>query len=208
MIWRFLAAFGFRGKQGPELGITDVSRISYRVLPTDIDILGHMNNGRYLSFLDMGRVHLTNRTGLAKQLTDAGIYAVVGASRITYRKSLNLFVKFDIESRFVGADDRSLYIEQRFVVDGEIFAKALVRGRFLRKGAGAVKTVDVSQATGIDFAAYPADPAIIAWANETALPPTRAEAPSVWGEPVSQRKSPDASKNEEHATAPDPTNGI
>ncbi|HCU78225.1 MAG TPA: 4-hydroxybenzoyl-CoA thioesterase, partial [Microbacterium sp.] len=34
---------------------TGVARIRLTTLPTDIDILRHVNNGRYLSLFDLGR---------------------------------------------------------------------------------------------------------------------------------------------------------
>jgi acyl-CoA thioesterase FadM len=37
----------------------------FRVLPNDIDINGHMNNGRYLTMLDLRIVEYFIRVGLA-----------------------------------------------------------------------------------------------------------------------------------------------
>jgi acyl-CoA thioesterase FadM len=39
-----------------------------RVLPNDIDINLHMNNGRYLTICDLTRVDMFIRTGLAKTM--------------------------------------------------------------------------------------------------------------------------------------------
>ncbi len=39
-------------------GLFEESRVAFRVLPNDCDINFHMNNGRYLAFMDLGRVHL------------------------------------------------------------------------------------------------------------------------------------------------------
>ena len=33
-----------------------VARTSFRVMPHDIDMFGHMNNGRYLQIMDVARV--------------------------------------------------------------------------------------------------------------------------------------------------------
>lgn len=38
--------------------------LDLRVWPTDLDIQRHMNNGRYLSVMDLGRYALMARTGL------------------------------------------------------------------------------------------------------------------------------------------------
>ena len=44
-----------RVRRGQGLAPTAVGRIRLTTLPTDIDILRHMNNGRYLSLFDLGR---------------------------------------------------------------------------------------------------------------------------------------------------------
>ncbi len=33
-------------------GLHDVGRVTIRVLPTDLDVLGHMNNGVYFSIME------------------------------------------------------------------------------------------------------------------------------------------------------------
>ena len=44
----------------------DESVLKFRVWPTDLDVNFHMNNGRYLTIMDLGRVDLMLRTGLGK----------------------------------------------------------------------------------------------------------------------------------------------
>ena len=59
-----LVLFGLIGL--PRRGLLEESRISFRVLPNDCDINGHLNNGRYLSFMDLGRLHLVAQIGLLR----------------------------------------------------------------------------------------------------------------------------------------------
>ena len=49
-----------------------VGRIRLRTLPTDIDLLGHMNNGRYASLFDLGRFDLLTRTGIWQTMDERG----------------------------------------------------------------------------------------------------------------------------------------
>jgi hypothetical protein len=49
----------------PRKGVFDESRVTFRVLPTDCDVNFHLNNGRYLAFMDLGRLHLTAQIGTA-----------------------------------------------------------------------------------------------------------------------------------------------
>lgn len=180
---QWILAVFFRSRRSPRLELTAVSKVKYRVLPTDVDFLMHMNNGRYLSYMDFGRVDLTQRTGISQLLTRHGIYAVVGANTMTYRKSLNLFQAFTLETRFIGTDERSFYIEQRFVVDDEVFARGIVRGRLIKKGVGAIKVAELEDITGHDWSAWRAESDILRWAEEYKLPPSKAKAPNVWAAP-------------------------
>jgi acyl-CoA thioesterase FadM len=106
----------------------------FRVLPTDCDVLLHVNNGVYLSLMDLGRVDLMLRSGMFAQLRARGWYPVVAGQTIQYFKSLNPFDRFAIETRIVGWDERSFYVEQRFLRRGEVVAQAVVRARFLTSG--------------------------------------------------------------------------
>ncbi|MES1169633.1 MAG: acyl-CoA thioesterase, partial [Leifsonia sp.] len=138
-------------RRGP-LGPHDVGRVPARVWLTDIDELGHVNNGVYLSQLDHPRFDLLRRAGLWDKIISQGIYPVVGMQTITYRKSLRFGQRYTIESRVVGYDERAVLIEQRYVVKGEIYADAYVLGRFLRRSGGTVSIAELSELTGIDAA--------------------------------------------------------
>ena len=174
-----------RSRRGQRLDMTAVSRIGFRVWPTDIDLLMHMNNGRYLSYMDLGRVDLIERTGIQAKLSAHGIYAVVAAQTITYRRSINLFQRFSIESRLLGADERSVFIEQRFVVRGQLHARAIVRGRLIKKGEGPVPMSKISEITGFDWQSLEVPPEILAWSEAFRLPSAKADVASEWaGEPA------------------------
>jgi acyl-CoA thioesterase FadM len=169
-----------RSRRASALDAASVSRIRLRVMPTDLDVLGHMNNGVYLSIMDLGRMDLLVRTGSWKRLGALGMYPVMANETISFRKSLQPWQRFDLETRIVGIDERAVYCEQRFVVDGEIYAKAMTRGRFLRKGGGVVSITDLAHLLEVDAAAFPPPEWVKRWAADVALPSTRTEAPSDW----------------------------
>ena len=179
MIFRTLLVMLF-GKRRPRIGIHDVARTRLRVLPTDLDFLGHMNNGVYLSIADLGRMDLLVRSGVWATFQKLGYYPVVASETITFRKSLQPWQRFDLESRVVGYDAKAVYIEQRFVVGGEIFATMFIRGRFLKKAGGVVSIPELSEAIGMDVAGFPPPEWLAAWGAQVALPATRAEAPNTW----------------------------
>lgn len=169
-----------RSRRASPLGSTDVGRMTFRVVPTDLDVLGHMNNGVYFSLMDLGRIDLMIRTGAWKRLTALGMYPVMASETMSFRKSLQPWQKFELETRLIGIDDKAVYCEQRFVVDGEIYAQAMTRARFLRKGGGVVSIDDLTAVLEVDAAHFPPPEWVTQWAAQVALPSTRAEAPSTW----------------------------
>lgn len=162
------------------LAPTGISRIRLTTLPTDIDLLRHMNNGRYLSLFDLGRWDLLVRTGLWDVMKRHGWYAVVSSETITFRKSLNLWQRFDVESRMIGHDDKAVYLEHRAVVDGEVFARAIIRARMMKRSGGTLSHDELFAAVGRPEGVPEVEEWVHDWAAASALPPTRAEAPSVW----------------------------
>ena len=78
------------------------------------------------------------------------MYPVVTTQTISYRKSLELGERYEIETRIAGYDERQVYIEQRFVRDGEVTARAFVAGRFLRDRGGVVTMAELGEVTGVD----------------------------------------------------------
>lgn len=162
------------------LDVHDVSIVHDRVWPTDLDELRHMNNGVYLSLLDHARLDLMLRSGAWKKLRAEKVYPVVTAQSIAYRKSLELGQRFQIESRIIGYDDRAVYIEQRVVSKGEMYARAFVQGRFLRDAGGVAPIQEVGDIVGVVTADLPAPAWLRDWSAEVSLPSTRESAPSHW----------------------------
>ncbi len=174
-----LRARRIRSREG-SLPLDAVSRVRLTTLPTDIDLLRHMNNGRYLSLFDLGRWDMTTRTGLADAFRRNRWYAVVSSETITFRRSLELWQRFDVETRWIGQDEKALYLEHRATVDGEVYARAVVRARILRRGGGSVANDELFAAMGIEGELPDVDPWIHDWAAAAALPSTRRPAPSTW----------------------------
>jgi len=183
VIWRtLLVIFRARSRvrRGKTLDPTAVGSIRLTTLPTDIDILRHMNNGRYLSLFDLGRWDLLTRTGLLAAMSRNGWYAVVAAETITFRRSLELWQRFELETRLLGHDDRAVYLEHRAIVDGEIYARAIIRARILRRTGGTVPHDELFAAVGRPEGLPDIESWVHDWAAASALPSTRRPAPSVW----------------------------
>ncbi len=138
LLWLKLA-----GRFRPRSGLLGPIRTPFRVWPTDLDVLRHVNNGVYLSLLDIARMDLLSRAGLTGPLKERGWFPVVTAESIGFRRSLTLFQRFEVETRVLGWDDVSFYIRQRFIRNDDVIASALVVGRFL-SGHGSVPTGEVT----------------------------------------------------------------
>ena len=187
MIFRTLLLFARARRArrgGSTLGHYDVGRLQMRVLPTDLDLNRHMNNGVFLSVLDLGRFDLLIRNGIWDIVREQGWYPVVVSETITFRKSLTLWQKFVIETRVSGYDDRAVFVDQRIVVDGEIFAQAVIRARFLRKTGGTVAVAELIDAIGTVPPELRIPDWQVRWGKDVALPSTSAAAPSEWPDAV------------------------
>ena len=174
-LWTLLAS-----RRRSKLGILDVGVIRMRVRPTDLDLLRHMNNGVYFSVADLGRYDLLIRAGVAKVFSERGWYPVVASSTISYRKSLDAGMRYELHSRLLGIDEKATYLEQRFVVDGEIYARLFVRARFLKRTGGPVSTAELAEAIGIEVLELRPPAWVERWAEDVALPSTKSPAPNDW----------------------------
>src|ERR1700733_3158837 len=90
----------------PRIHVLDEDVVRLRVWPQDIDFNFHLNNARYLSFMDYGRIHLMAATGI---LTPAIRYRwapLVGSVSITYRRSLGFLAPFTLSTRLVCWDEK------------------------------------------------------------------------------------------------------
>lgn len=174
-IWLML-----RKKGRSTMTMMDVSTVPFRVRPTDIDVLRHMNNGVYLSIADLGRMDLLIRSGLWDSFDKRGWYPVVANQTISYRRSLDLWQRYDLQSKLLGVDDRGVFVQQRFVVGTEIYAEMVIRGRFLKKSGGTVSIDELIEAAGVDVRALELPEWVLRWAADVALPTSRETAPSTW----------------------------
>ena len=112
--------------------------VTFRVWPTDLDVLWHMNNGKYCSIMDLGRIDMMIRNGLWRTFREQGWYPVIAAEWIRFKASLTPFTRFELRTMPMGWDDKSFYLRQTFMVRGRVVAVGLVRARFLAKGGGTV----------------------------------------------------------------------
>ncbi|WP_265523689.1 acyl-CoA thioesterase [Oerskovia flava] len=135
-------------KAVPGQGVLDVSVTRMRVRPGDLDFYLHVNNGTYLQMMDVARSNYIADVGGFGLLKDRGWYPVVAASTMKYRRSLQLWDRFEISTRVLGWDERVVYLEQVFTRGGDLCARGLVAGRFLARSGERVPAPDVVNLLG------------------------------------------------------------
>ncbi|WP_102866903.1 thioesterase family protein [Pseudovibrio exalbescens] len=150
---------------------TDLSNLNYRVHLSDIDTNVHLNNGQYLTFMDLGRLDLMVRTGLWKAVMRHKWMPVVSGAKIRFRKEIRLFEPFTLESRIVYWNEETSVIEQRFRFrkgpkKGILAATALVRvGLYDRKARKFVPMAQLMKEIGVDEQSPSLQPHIEAFLN-------------------------------------------
>jgi acyl-CoA thioesterase FadM len=152
-----LACSPFRPRLADPLGI---SRLRLRVWLNDLDINGHMNNGRYWTIFDLGRIDLILRTGLSRVARKKGWLPVMRSGAIRFRRELRLFQPFVLETKLLAWTGTRLIIEQRVLTgsdSGVVATRALVlAGFYCRRERGFVPANTLLGSMGLDDINSPA----------------------------------------------------
>jgi len=123
------------------------SRLKLRALPLDCDLNFHLNNARYLSFMDLGRLHLIGQGNLFRQMLKRRWSPILLAAEISFIKAIKPWQSFELSTRVLTWDENYLYLEQRFEAEGKLLALAYVKGLFVAK-SGKVPSVEILSAAG------------------------------------------------------------
>ncbi|GAA5444702.1 hypothetical protein Misp06_02892 [Microbulbifer sp. NBRC 101763] len=140
---RLIVAF-VRGFFLPKIDASSKLVRIMRVLPNDIDINGHLNNGRYSTLVDLLIVEAGLRAGILKKAVKLGWKPVAAGSLISYRKQLSPFEKYNIHFEMDCWDDKWSYMKFKFEKkDGSIAAIGYTKCGFLsRRGLVEQKIAD------------------------------------------------------------------
>lgn len=110
------------------------SELRMRVWPQEIDLNLHMNNGRYFSVADLGRLDWWLETGVWWPAIRRGWRPVAGGADGRFLKSLQPFQAYRLQTRMLGWNDKWFFAEHRFVCKGQVWAVINVRYLFVAKG--------------------------------------------------------------------------
>lgn len=120
----------------------------FRVLPSDLDVFGHMNNGRFLQIMDVARFEWMLRTNVWSALRREGWLPSLGGNLVHYRRALKPFARYRVQTQLLGYEGPWVLLEHRFRdANGRIAAvsctrASLRRGRRMVPGQEVFETVD------------------------------------------------------------------
>ncbi len=120
--------------------------IKLRVLPNDLDINLHMNNGRYLTICDLTRVDMFIRTGLINTMMKKKWIPVISEHTMKYKKPLSLFEKYTVSMEIIGWDEKYFHMTHTFIVGDRVVAEGTSSGAILSKKDGVISPDQVIQA--------------------------------------------------------------
>lgn len=90
-----------------------VNRLEIVARSTELDVLGHVNNARYLEYLEWGRFEWLRESGLPLDpLGASGIGTAIVNININFRKEARLGDRLRVETRLVGVGRSSLRLRQ------------------------------------------------------------------------------------------------
>jgi acyl-CoA thioesterase FadM len=139
----------------------------FRVLPTDLDMAVHVNNGVYFSLCDLARMDFMIRAGTYQRLVQRRWFPVVVSETVQFHRALMPFERFFIETQLIGWDERTFFMQHRVFChrpDGELAAEVLARGVMVRRAGGTVSVPELLAAVGDPARPEPMSPWIMDWA--------------------------------------------
>lgn len=149
----------------PAMPLMGEGRLVFRVWPNDLDFNFHMNNGRYLTLLDLGRLDLMLRTKLWGLVRQRRWMPVVAAVNGRFRRALSPFERFAMTTRTLGWDEKFIYLEQKIFDSGDKLAfHAIVKAAFVGKG-GTVPTDEIMAAMDEEILSPVLPDAVQRWAE-------------------------------------------
>jgi acyl-CoA thioesterase FadM len=161
LLFRFLFTIlkaRFRSRIGP----LDESVVRFTALPHDCDLNFHLNAGRTVSFMDVGRIELIARMRLLHPMLRRGWRPVGGGTVVRFRREVLPFERFDVRSRVVGWDEKWIYVEHVVEKNGLFCAIGHMR-TVIRAKSGNVPPGEVLALMKENIASPPLPEFVLRW---------------------------------------------
>ncbi len=151
-----------RARFKPPIRLGDAIEMRLRVWPNDVDVIGHMNNGRYMTIIDLALIEYFARTGFLKVIVRKRWRPMLGGSMISFRRGLKPFRRYTLRFAVSCWDDRWNYMRFEFVCGGRTMAVGHAKDTVVG-AAGIVNTGETHAALGIDERSPAVPRSIAAW---------------------------------------------
>lgn len=122
-----LISTAIRRRKPATHGLFDTVSMEFRVAMWDLDHNLHLNNAKYLKFMDKCRLEHSIVTGLLDRMIKAHCNAVVANAEIAYVRELRPYQRFTLNTHILGWDEKYMYYEQQFESQGKLHTHALLR---------------------------------------------------------------------------------
>jgi acyl-CoA thioesterase FadM len=150
-------------------GLLDTQAMPMAVLPNDLDLFAHLNNGRALQIMDLGRFDLILRSPLRRIVKERNWKPVVASSIMKYRRPLFLFERYTLTTRIACWDADWVYLEQRLECGGGLAAvEGFIKGIFVGE-QGRVPTHQIFDAIAPGLCSPQMPEAVLKWNEAEAL---------------------------------------
>jgi acyl-CoA thioesterase FadM len=153
----------FRAWRLPKLQTEEIFERQFRVLPNDIDVNLHMNNGRYMTVADLMTIEFFVRTGFLRLLFKRKWKPVAGGVIVTFRRQIKFGQKYRLRYRWAGCDDHWHYFLFEFLTpSGTVCAKGYSKGAMISH-KGLINTDDAFAALDAISPDIPLPEAVVNW---------------------------------------------
>jgi acyl-CoA thioesterase FadM len=148
--------------RAPPVAPGEVVELRLCVLPNDLDLNGHMNNGRYLTMVDLALATVFIRSGFARLSFARGWRPMGGGSIVYFRRALTVFQRYTLRFTVVGWEEFWNYCRFEFIRDGQVHATGFVKGAAAGRD-GLVRNAEIYAALGYHLPSPPLPEDLQAW---------------------------------------------
>src|SRR5699024_90904 len=113
-------------RKPPTHGPFDTVSMDFRVRMWDLDHNFHLNNAKYLKFMDRCRLEHSIVTGLMQKMIEARCHAVVANTEIAYVRELRPYQLFTVNTNVLEWNEKYIHIEQQFESQNKLHTHALL----------------------------------------------------------------------------------
>jgi len=152
-----------------EIKPTDTLIVRRRVWLNDLDINMHMNNGRYLTVVDLSLIEFFARTGFLMTAFKQKWRPMAGGAVTTFRKGLGPWQAYELRFRWLSSEGSWNYMGYEFVRGDRVHAAGILKGGMVGPH-GLIDCKDALaampetwQSLATKFLQLPSPPEIVAW---------------------------------------------